>query len=199
MDIIAHGLWTGAVYKAANFTKKKPFRVWWAVFWGTAPDIFSFALPVLWVIWHWVSGGLDRSLFVGPENGVPPAQHLSPIFPITRQLYSFSHSAIVFAAVFLLVVLVQRRFMWEMGGWLLHIFIDILTHSYRFYPTPFLWPISDWRFHGIGWRTPWFMAVNYSTLLMIYLFFWLRARKLKTKGEGELYKTGEVNQQSGIY
>lgn len=40
MDIIAHGLWTGAVYKTANFKTKKPFRVWWAVFWGTAPDIF---------------------------------------------------------------------------------------------------------------------------------------------------------------
>jgi len=77
--------------------------------------------------------------------------------------------------------------------------VFILTHSYRFYPTPFLWPISAWRFHGLSWRTPWFMVLNYSTLLMIYLFFRLRARKLKTKGEGELYKTGEVNQESGMY
>jgi hypothetical protein len=41
-----------------------------------------------------------------------------------------------------------------MLGWLLHIAIDIPTHSFRYYATRFLWPVSDFRIDGIAWRTP---------------------------------------------
>ncbi len=72
-----------------------------------------------------------------------------------------------------------RRFPYELLGWLLHILIDIPTHSYSFYPTPFLWPISQYKFDGISWGTPWFMIVNYSSLAISYLVLWWKGKRTK--------------------
>jgi hypothetical protein len=71
--------------------------------------------------------------------------------------------------------------MWAMLGWLVHILIDIPTHSYQFYPTPFLWPLSSWKFNGISWGQKWFMIANYSTIVIAYaaLYFWSRKAKNK--------------------
>ena len=71
--------------------------------------------------------------------------------------------------------LTARRMPWEMGGWLLHILIDIPTHSYQFYPTPLCWPISGWKFNGFSWGNAYFLAVNYFALGVIY--FLLRKKK----------------------
>ncbi|MBI2662668.1 hypothetical protein HYX11_04380 [Candidatus Woesearchaeota archaeon] len=38
----------------------------------------------------------------------------------------------------LVVYVILGRFVGEMLAWLGHIIIDIPTHSYKFYPTPFL-------------------------------------------------------------
>lgn len=64
-----------------------------------------------------------------------------------------------------------------MGAWFLHILMDIPTHTYRFYPTPFLWPVSDVKLNGFSWATPWFMIVNYSIIILIYLYFYLKKQK----------------------
>ena len=68
---------------------------------------------------------------------------------------------------------------WEILGWPLHILIDIPTHTYQFYPTPFLWPISTYKFDGISWGTPWFMIVNYSSLAIVLItLFVMREKRL---------------------
>lgn len=64
-----------------------------------------------------------------------------------------------------------------MLAWGVHILVDIPTHSYRFYPTPFLWPLSGWKFNGFSWGTPWFIVVNYGALLLT--IWWLRQKKKK--------------------
>jgi membrane-bound metal-dependent hydrolase YbcI (DUF457 family) len=92
-------------------------------------------------------------------------------------LYSISHSAVVFFAVFSIAFLIFRRPIWELGGWLFHILLDIPTHSYRFYPTPFLWPLSDWKFGGFSWATPWFLVLNYTAIIAVYLFHRKKNRK----------------------
>ena len=48
-----------------------------------------------------------------------------------------------------------------------------------FLPTPFLWPISDWKFPGISWAEPWFMVVNYT--LMLGCLIWILARRRRGK------------------
>jgi hypothetical protein len=42
-----------------------------------------------------------------------------------------------------ITTILARCIVFEMRGWLLHILIDIPTHSFRYYETRFPWPISD--------------------------------------------------------
>ncbi|MFA4890116.1 MAG: metal-dependent hydrolase [Candidatus Paceibacterota bacterium] len=175
MDIFSHGLWAGAAYKAANKKIKNQLNVYSAVFWGMFPDLFSFSIPFVWLAYNLISGNMNFSDFPRPEHSEPMPPDTLPIFRLTSVLYSVSHSVAVFFAIFALIYLIKRKFVWEMGGWLIHILIDIPTHSYKFYPTPFLWPFSEWKFDGFSWGQPWFIILNYSAIILIY---WLiRKRK----------------------
>ena len=169
MDIFSHGLWAGAAYKAANKKLKDKLKVWLAVFWGVLPDLFSFSIPFIYLAYNLISGNMNFSDFPRPENAEPMPPDTLPIFRLTSLLYSVSHSAVIFFAIFGFVFLILRRPVWEMGGWLIHILIDIPTHSYKFYPTPFLWPFSEWKFDGFSWGQPWFMILNYSAIIIIYI------------------------------
>lgn len=175
MDIFSHGLWAGAAYKAVNKKAKKPLNAWLAGFWGIFPDLFAFTIPFVWLFWNLAFGGLSFSEIPRPDAVEPAPQDALPIFHLASLLYSISHSAIVFLAVFGAVFLIFRRPIWELGGWFIHILLDIPTHSYQFYPTPFLWPLSDWTVNGFSWGTPWFLIPNYVAIITVYLL--LRSRK----------------------
>ena len=187
MDIFSHGLWAGVAAKAVNKSSgiagkiKRPLKVWYTVLWGVFPDLFAFALPFVWMFWNIIFGGLKFSDFPRSETVEPAVRDTLPVFQIASGLYNISHSLIVFIIIFgLAAVLLRsklRRIPWEMSGWLLHILIDIPTHSYKFYPTPFLWPFSEWKFDGFSWGVPWFIILNYSAIILAYWF--LRRRKSK--------------------
>ena len=145
------------------------------IVWGVFPDIFAFTLPFVWMFWNLIFGDMNFSDFPRPETVEPAARDTLPVFQLASQLYNISHSLIVFVVVFALIWVVFRRTPWEMSGWLLHILVDIPTHSYRFYPTPFLWPFSEWKFDGFSWGVPWFIILNYSALISVYWI--LRRRK----------------------
>ena len=68
-----------------------------------------------------------------------------------------------------------------MLGWGLHILIDIPTHSYQFYPTPLLWPVSSWKFNGFSWTTPWFIIVNYLAILLVYALLYILRKRRRQK------------------
>lgn len=176
MDIFSHGLWTGAIYKGINKKVKRPFKVKLAVFWDVFPDIFAFSMMFFWSLGNFILGNLDLSKLPPPHKVEPAAQNTLPIFNLTSLLYSLSHSVIIFIIVFALTSLIFRRPIWEMGGWLVHILLDIPTHSYQFYPTPFLWPISNLKFNGFSWATPWFLIVNYLAIIIVY--FLLNKKKI---------------------
>ena len=178
MDIFAHGLWAGAAYKAINKKAKKPLNVWLAGFWGIFPDLFAFAIGFVWLFGNLIFGDMSFADLPRPGEIEPAPQDTLPIFRLTSTLYSISHSAIVFLIVFGVVFLILRRPLWELGGWFIHILLDIPTHFYQFYPTPFLWPISGWKFDGFSWGTPWFLILNYSAVIVVYLL--LRKRKVAT-------------------
>lgn len=175
MDIFAHGLWTGAVYKAANKKRKSNLNIKWAVFWGVIPDFFSFTIPFIWLFWNLATGQIYFSDFPRTHAGEPPVMDQYPVFRLAEILYQISHSAVIFTLVFAAAWALWRRPRLELGGWLLHILIDVPTHTYKFYPTPVFWPIFGWSFDGISWGTPWFMAINYA--LIIFVYFLLRKKK----------------------
>ena len=158
MDIFSHALWAGAAGKGVNIkrieSKKKPLKIWLMAFFGFFPDLFAFALAFSWSIGSQIFSFIPKIERLGPENVEPVTQNGRFIFHITHSLYNISHSLLVFFIIFGLVWYLRKKPFWEMTGWLLHILMDIPSHSYRFFPTPFLWPISDFKIDGISWATP---------------------------------------------
>jgi membrane-bound metal-dependent hydrolase YbcI (DUF457 family) len=104
--------------------------------------------------------------------------------------YNYTHSLVIFLIGFIVVNLVINlvRYLkdkrdykfyvfWPMLGWLLHILLDIPTHP-DFYHTPFLWPVSNYRYTGgIAWSHPTFMVFNYGLLILAYIGIYLYQKR----------------------
>ncbi len=175
MDFVAHGLWAGAFGALARFRLSCRLRVLPTVFWGVFPDLASF-VPMGVV--------LVRNDFFGEPIAPrllfhPAVKQALPRVLWPEVLYEPSHSLVVFLAVFLLLWLVFRRPVLALLGWPLHILLDIPTHGAGIYRTPFLWPLSSYRFSGIWWSRTWFMILNYSLIVAAYLalFVWPRVAR----------------------
>jgi len=182
MDIFAHGLWAGAAGKAVNIKKKAPLKLKWMVAWGIFPDFFAFAPAFIYMFASFVFPSIPRIEHPGPAHMEPATGNGLIISQFTHNLYNIGHSLLIFFFVFFIAYLIFRRPIWVMGGWLLHILMDIPSHSYDFYPTPFLWPFSEFKINGFHWGTPWFMISNYSLIIIAYfILYWLKTRKVRKK------------------
>lgn len=175
MDVFAHTLWANAGARRANKTlvkkNKKPISVAWTAFWGVFPDFFAFGFPMAISLFGLLSGTIEVSQF--SHHGLPGQ------FNLSAELYNYSHSLVIFAATFFVTWAVLKRPPFELFGWALHVLLDIPTHRIGFFPTPFLFPLSHYRFpYGISWGDTWFMIVNYTALT---LFFTSRFLKKKQK------------------
>lgn len=165
MDIFAHALWANAVYQGAfRVAKKRRFTkdTWIPVFFGVFPDLFSFG-PFF--VENILSGSFGSGDF---RNSIPDYVHT---------FYNISHSLIIFSLAFFIVALVRRRVYWPMAAWALHIGIDVFSHSLQFFPTPILYPLSDFKIGGVSWGNPTFMAINYSLLAATYAYLILTRKK----------------------
>ena len=161
MDIFAHAVWTNILATIARKRQEKIHRrllsVAWTTFWGVFPDLFAFTVPFIIGIWGWVSGA---GFMYGRET---IASGLAPM------LYNYSHSLVIWFAVFCGISVYSKRPRWELFGWALHILIDVPSHGNGFYLTPIFFPISGWKFtHGVSWAHPVFMMVNYSVMLVAW-------------------------------
>ena len=166
MDTLAHGLWAGFLAKGNEKSKKES---WITVLFGVLPDLLSFGWVFVLIFYQRIV--LQKVLSFGPGAVASPA-----ISFWTNHIYDYTHSLIIWGLVFGLVYLLTKKIYWPLYGWLLHILIDIPTHTLQFYPTPFLWPASNYRFSGISWGQGWFMALNYGSMLVVYLFFKYKLR-----------------------
>lgn len=166
MDIVSHGLWGGIALGRAS---RRSF--WTAFLIGTAPDLFSFGLV-------FANGLRAHGLDFFNGLGHPPDPALIPAY--VHQLYNATHSLVVFAAVFGLVWLLRGKPFMALGAWGLHIAVDIFTHSEAFFPTPFLWPVSDVHVSGIPWSEPRIFFSNVGLLAALYAWFFFRRKKAGT-------------------
>jgi hypothetical protein len=166
MDTLSHGLWGSLA-----FGRRNRLSFWLAFFFGVAPDIFSFGIFL-------------ASNFLGfterPDwSQGPPDPSLIPTY--VHVAYNWTHSLVVFAVVFGLVWFIRRRPLYEMLAWPLHILMDVPTHTYRFFPTPFLWPVSDVTISGIPWSDPRIFIPNLTFLVVLYVWFFLIRPRLQSK------------------
>ncbi len=165
MDILSHSLWGGI----ALGRKKKADFIYASIF-SLLPDILA-------------EGIMFSLIYLGVKN-MPGTEHGHPNiteFPVYAQnLYNTTHSLIVFGAVFILVWIIRKKPYWLLLAWALHIIIDIPTHSFDLFPTPFLWPISDFKVDGIPWRNSIILIPNFILLVAFYsLWFFKRKRFAK--------------------
>lgn len=179
MDIFAHALWTNAIYKGAQKRQRTIWEIAEIVFWSNFPDFFSFGLVFVY------------NLFFGSVGWKGEAYFLQHTPQILFLLHNILYSVPIFLSIFFVVWLVRRRPYWPMAGWLLHIFIDVLTHI-DFFPPHFLWPfLPKFHFEVISWGEPAFMLANYFAIAAIYAywFFFMRPKKIWT----EIPKSADQN------
>ena len=112
--------------------------------------------------------------------------YLAPLFTLE---FSFPLASYVFTVIFLFVIglfyvahrfflptrFKLRRLPWEMLGWPLHILSDIPTHTYKFFPTPFLYPFFSTKINGYAWAHPLFLAIDYGLLILVYAYLWRKS------------------------
>lgn len=149
MDIFAHFFWTYAVFHKT----KKP---WLSAFFGIIPDLLSF-------------GFLFASNFIF-GGGIRLFSSSGPISKYVTESYNYTHSLIIFFGVLMIIYFLTKRFYVFLLGWPLHILLDIPTHTNKFFPTPFLFPISNYTFNGVSWSNNIFTLINYSALFLAYIF-----------------------------
>jgi membrane-bound metal-dependent hydrolase YbcI (DUF457 family) len=162
MDIVSHGLWGGIAFGRNN---RRNFGL--AFCFGMLPDLCAFGPFYLAVVL-----GLAERPHFGHE---PPDPSLFPAY--VHRVYSVTHSLVVFLVAFALLWVVVRKPIWEACAWGLHILVDIFTHSSRFFPTPFLWPISDVTVNGWPWWRPAIFIPNVILLALLYGWFLLHRRR----------------------
>jgi len=155
MDYLAHGLWSYILFHKIK-------KIWYAIFFGLLPDNLS------WTIF------LIYNLIIGKGLG-PPVPTLIPGWVFT--LYNISHSLIITAIVFLAIFLIYKKIPIYMYAWPAAIIIDIFTHTRDFLPTPFLWPLSEWRFPGISWASLAFMSINYIIIITLLIYIQYKRRR----------------------
>ncbi|MEK7134770.1 MAG: hypothetical protein AAB805_00625 [Patescibacteria group bacterium] len=166
MDTLSHGLW-GAIVAG-----RKTRRDFWAAFaFGVLPDVLSFGIVFASVIFEFNQHVL----------GEPPPMESIPAYVFL--LYNITHSLIVFVAVFGIVWVVRRRVYWPLAAWGLHILVDIPTHAYAFFPTPFLWPVSDFKIDGMPWSSPYIFIPNVVLLGVLYAWFFIQRRRARIAKE----------------
>ena len=164
MDVLAHGLWAAAAAVTAKRTAALRVRVLPLALWATFPDVLAFGPGIAVGLWLRVAGGVG---YAASANG----GHFHHVH-IGLPLYATGHSLLVFAGVYGVCWLVAHRPVVSLLGWLLHVLMDIPTHSYSYYATRFLWPLSNYGFDGVAWWTPWLLWCTYGSLALVYLIMW---------------------------
>ncbi|PIR97151.1 MAG: hypothetical protein COT91_02965 [Candidatus Doudnabacteria bacterium CG10_big_fil_rev_8_21_14_0_10_41_10] len=160
MDILSHALWGGVA-----FGRKLKRNYWLAFLFGLLPDFVTFT-----------------PLFVGALFGYFNLTHLTAeasgaIPSFVYILYNLTHSLIIFSVIFLVVWIVLKKPFIPLLALPLHIILDIFTHGVDFFPTPFLWPVSNFAFDGTIWTKPIIFLPNVAGLILVYGFWYFKTRR----------------------
>lgn len=135
------------------------------------PDLLAFGPHFASSIWDSVLGM--------PSTPVEPKYGYANVPGYIFAIYDVTHSLVVFLASFFIVWALRKRPLWSMAAWGLHILMDIPTHNTRFFPTPFLWPLSAYVVDGIPWTHP--IILLPDVILLVLLFSWRFSAKRKSR------------------
>ena len=151
MDPLSHALWGKGLFGYRKYR-------WFSFLFGVIPDLLSFGLYFLF------------NLLINPSPMKFGKPELSEIPEWVFMLYDFSHSLIIATLFILIVYKINKDFCFPMLAWPFHIVLDFFTHSVQYFPTPILWPISDYRFDGIPWSNKYVMLVNVVGIFLVFVY-----------------------------
>ena len=154
MDTLSHALWGKGLFGYRKYR-------WYSFLFGALPDLFSFGIYFIYSIFFTSS----------PIMGRPTR---SEIPEWVYSLYDISHSLVIASIFIFIAYKINKEFAFPMLAWPAHIKLDFFTHSIEFFPTPILWPISDFKFDGIPWSNP---IIFFTNVLLIFLLFIYRRKK----------------------
>lgn len=156
MDIFSHGLWGGLCFgRHAGYGT--------AFLCGMLPDLLAFGPYTLYRL-------ASRQLYW--QHGTPPTAENFPAW--VHFIYNCTHSLLISGLIFAALWLYSRPLALAFLAWPLHILLDIPTHSSNFFPTRFLFPLSDVHVNGIVWHNRYIWGANALALLVAYLVVWVR-------------------------
>jgi len=160
MDVFAHGFWGGI-----TFGRKKFFGQ--AMLFGVLPDLLGFG-P------FFIIRLVNRNLQFGKPN-------LAEIPSWVFTSYDISHSIFTAFVLYGIIRYFSKPMAYTFLAYPLHILCDIFTHSKSFFPTPFLFPVSNYKVDGISWADPTFMIVNYTAIITAYAVYFIAKARQKKK------------------
>ena len=154
MDTLSHALWGKGLFGYRKYR-------WYSFLFGALPDLFSFGIYFIHSVFFSSS----------PLMGRPTR---SEIPEWVYSLYDISHSLVIASIFIFIAYKINKEFAFPMLAWPAHIILDFFTHSIEFFPTPILWPISDFKFDGIPWSNP---IVFFANVICIFFLFVYRRKK----------------------
>ena len=154
MDTLSHALWGKGLFGYRKYR-------WYSFLFGAVPDLFSFGIYFIHSIFFSSSPLMGR-----------PARSEIPEW--VYSLYDISHSLVIASIFIFIAYKINKEFAFPMLAWPAHIILDFFTHSIEFFPTPILWPISDFKFDGIPWSNP---IVFFANVICIFFLFIYRRKK----------------------
>ena len=175
MDILAHSLWAGIGVAMLGRRRRISARTATVtVALAALPDVMQL-LPIL--AWSALGSGSWATVLAyaiaspGQEPALP-----ATVLLLSHHLHCILHSAVVAAAVSVLVWGLLRAWWLPLLGWWSHIVIDVFTHSADYYAAPVLYPFTQRGFDGIAWNQPWMLVLNYAAILAVTGWLW-RSRR----------------------
>ena len=149
MDTISHALWGKGLFGYRGYGKL-------AIFFGAMPDLCSF-------------GVLFFMRIIGNDFvSLAPRLHEIPTWIIFN--YDITHS---FVPAFICIYIVSKynkEIAFAMLAWPFHILLDFPFHTKEYFPTKFLYPLTNYSIDGVHWSNPevWFPNIAGIIILFIY-------------------------------
>tara|TARA_Y100001968_G_C19015250_1_gene552502 strand:- start:117 stop:584 length:468 start_codon:yes stop_codon:yes gene_type:complete len=151
MDTLSHTLWGKGLFGYRKYGR-------WALLFGSLPDLLSFGL--YFAVRIFTQG-------TSIEFGKPA---LDTIPQWVFMMYDISHSMVIALLMIVVCLQINKDLCFPMLAWPFHIFLDFFFHSKEYFPTPILWPISNYKFDGIPWSNPYVWFGNIACIIILFIY-----------------------------
>ena len=150
MDTLSHTLWGKGLFGYRKYGT-------WALVFGALPDLLSFGLYfIVRIFQHGFNVEFGK-----------PSLEIIPEWVII--MYDISHSCVVAFFVIIIFLQINKDMCFPMLAWPFHIILDFFFNSKEYFPTPILWPISNYQFDGIPWSNPYIWIGNIGCIVILFI------------------------------